>query len=292
MSLLRHPTKTLFSVPLARGSKLAILGIPFDSNTSCMQGSRLAPSYIRLASEYLEEYSILYRADIRDLDISDWGDVDVSFGDFSETLRRTAQAIGTIGAEKYVFIGGDHTVSIMTVMALRRHIEKFVQLDAHADFYEEYKGNKYSHACTLRRIVEILGPERVIIAGIRSASKDCIEGLEEFGVEYYTSFELMEDEDLLARLISKADYLAIDMDVLDPAYVPRVSCPEPLGISPQHLICSLRRLRARFLDITELTPESPFDRSAIVAATIIRESSILMSSWAKRKHSDDLIEEL
>ena len=252
------------------------MGVPFDSNSSCRSGARFAPWYIRLASEFLEEFSLLYRVDIRDCDISDWGDVDVSFGDFGETLRRIQAVVPSIGAEGYVFLGGDHTISIPIVHVFSDRIDRCVILDAHGDFYDEYLGNKYSHACVSRRLGEILGFDKISILGIRSLSRDNLRGLEEFGVDYVTMFNL--DENILKKALRAADYLSIDMDFFDPSEVPNVLCPEPMGYSLREFYNLIPHINARFVDITEVAPAGIFDITAISTATLLREILIQVSS--------------
>ena len=272
------PTKTLFSIQPCRESKVVFLGVPFDSNTTCRSGSRFAPWYVRLASEFLEEFSLLYQVDIRECSISDWGNIDVSHGDFRETLRRCNHVIKSITTrQRYIFLGGDHTISLITASIFRDSIDKCVILDAHADFYDEYQGNKYSHACTSKRLGELLGFENISIIGIRSMSRQSKRNLEEFGVEYYTIFDIRDDETILMEHLKKADYISIDMDFFDPSIIPSVACPEPLGYDLKSFIRTIPKIKAKIVDIAEIVPKDPFDLSAIVTATILREIGIQLS---------------
>ncbi len=274
---LRAPTKSLFSLPSFSESDVLFLGVPFDSNTSCRPGSRFAPWYVRLASEFMEEYSILYNVDIRDLKIGDYGDIDVSFGDFKETIRRATSVIRLITKKKLVFLGGDHTVTIVIVNALKENIGKLVVLDAHADFYDEYQGNRFSHACTIRRLSEIIGAENISVLGIRSASKKNLEDMQEFGIEYYTIFDLFNNPSILEDKIKSCDYLSIDLDFFDPSHIPNVSCPEPLGFDVKDFFTIIPRIGAKYVDITELVPFDPLERSAIITASLLREILIRLA---------------
>ncbi len=272
-----QPTKTLFSIKAMYTSKVAFLGIPYDAGNTCRAGSRFAPWYIRQSSEFLEEFSMLYRRDIRECDISDWGNINVSFGDFGETLKRVKNVLGSINAQKYLLLGGEHTISIMVVNTFAERIKKYVQLDAHPDFYENYEGNKFSHACVARRIGETIGFDRITIIGIRSFSKQNIMDLEEFGVRYYTILDVYDDPSILKKEIRSADYLSIDMDFFDPAYVPEVSCPEPMGYNIRDFLMMIPGIGARIVDVTEVVPQSPFDISSITTAILLREIGIQLS---------------
>ena len=220
---------------------------------------------------------MIYRVDIRDCDISDWGDVNVSFGDFMETSRRVRHVLSLINADKFLIMGGGHSISLMIINTFADNVRKCVLLDAHADFYDEYEGNRFSHACVARRIGEIIGFDRLTIMGIRSFSKQNIMDLDEFGVKYYTILELYDDPRILEKEIENADYVSIDMDFFDPSIVPEVSCPEPLGYNYRDFLSVIPRIRARYVDVTEVAPKSPFDISSIVAASLLREIGIQLS---------------
>lgn len=274
---LRHPPKPLFSLSSTSDVTVFFMGVPFDSNTSCMPGSRFAPWYVRLASEFIEEYSMLYNVDVRDLRVGDLGDIDVSLGDFKETIYRTNYVVKLVMEKKLVFLGGDHTITIAIVSALKEKINRLVVLDAHADFYDEYQGNKFSHACTIRRLSEIIGVESISILGIRSASKKNLEDMREFGVEYYTISDLFDNPSILEDKIKSCDYLSIDLDFFDPSHIPNVSCPEPLGFNVKDFFLMIPKIGAKYIDITELVPSSPLDRSTITTASFLREILIKLS---------------
>ena len=69
-------------------------------------------------------------------------------------------------------------------------------------------------------------------------------------------------------------YLSIDVDVLDPAYVPDVSYPEPEGLTPTQLIEILTEVLTHpplVIDIMELAPRSWPTTSAYVVAKVVYE---------------------
>ena len=258
---------------------MVVLGIPYDSNQTYITGSRFAPTYIRIAAESIEEYSIIQGIDIRDLDISDWGDVEVSYGNFEETNRRVQRVLKELSfANKFLFIGGDHTITIFTTYFFRNRIRRYVHIDAHADFEDKYLGSKYTHDSVLRRVGEFLGWERIVLLGLRSVSRKAHSELDSFGVEYYTTFDIQEDPSILTKELRRADYVSIDMDIIDPAYAPEVGNPEPLGLDPGTLINSILQADPLFMDIVEIAPKNHSSVTAILAATLIREALIKMAA--------------
>ncbi|MDD5706735.1 MAG: arginase family protein, partial [Kiritimatiellae bacterium] len=69
--------------------------------------------------------------------------------------RRVDQALRA-GARP-LLLGGEHTVTLGAARAFRAAGRRvgFVQFDAHADLRDCYEGSPLSHACVMRRIVEL-----------------------------------------------------------------------------------------------------------------------------------------
>ena len=70
-------------------------------------------------------------------------------------------------------------------------------------------------------------------------------------------------------------YISLDLDVLDPAFAPGVSHPEPGGLSVRQLLDIVAGLQAPCLagvDVVELNPRlDPMGLTAMVAAKLVRE---------------------
>jgi agmatinase len=152
-----------------------------------------------------------------------------------------------------------------------------LQFDAHADLRQTYGGEKYSHATVMRRIAEIIGPERVYQFGIRSGSRDEFQ----FGQENtnFFPYEITGPlEQVMPKLTGRALYVTIDIDVVDPGYAPGTGTPEPGGPSAAEMMAIIKRLSHLTVigfDVVEVCP--PADNSwvtAILAAKIVREALI------------------
>lgn len=265
----------MLDLPLFQERRIKVIGIPYDSGQTYLTGSRFAPHLIRLASDSIEEYSLVFKRDVRTIDASDWGDIEVSFGDFTETKRRIHSVLSNVPSEKYVFIGGDHSITFFIISFLGKRIKNYVHLDAHADFEDMYLGSKINHNCVLRRIGEVLGWERIKLVGLRSVSEKALSDLKKFGVEYYTINDI-SNNDTLCDVLSSADYISIDMDIFDPAFAPEVGNPEPFGLNPKNFLICVNKINPRIVDLVELAPRSPSSITAILAASILREIIITM----------------
>lgn len=243
-------------------AKYAILGVPYDSSESYRSGARFAPNAIREASREIEDYDFEEKYDLQDIKICDIGDVEVAFGNFDETLMRTKASVKEILKKNVipVCIGGEHTISYCAVKAYQK--KPFcVVFDAHLDFRDEYLNEKFSHACTVRRIGELVGYDNVLVIGIRNASKEEYTDAKELGLKFITSAECEKTKKLSSAVLKEINgkdvYLSIDMDVLDPKEARGVCNPEPLGLSYQDLLRNLEFLKdvnLAGLDLVEVTP--------------------------------------
>src|SRR5439155_355130 len=63
---------------------------------------------------------------------------------------------------------------------------------AHLDFRDSYLSDKWSHACSARRIADHVGVEHVVYIGVRSYSREEREDLERLGLTYVSVFDVHE----------------------------------------------------------------------------------------------------
>jgi len=130
-------------------------------------------------------------------------------------------------------------------------------------------GSKTSHACSIRRIFEKVGKNRVITIGTRSASKEEIEEARNLGLRYFTSWEY---EKAINEIPFDKIYLSLDIDVFDPCYAPGVSNPEPVGLGYE-IFDFIKDVAKKIvaMDIVEVCPPYDDGRASLLAAKIIRD---------------------
>ncbi len=264
--------------------KYVVLGVPYDSSQTYMQGAREAPRAIRAASAEIEDYDMLEGVDLLELDISDAGDVEVSFGSAEATAELTGEAVREIASSGSVpvILGGEHTVTAFAAGAVEAEV--LVALDAHLDFRDSYLGNRFSHACALRRAAEALGCSAAV-AGVRSACREELEDAEELGVRVlefrnHTPEELAE---VLGKLtVGRKVYLSIDLDFLDPKEARGVGNPEPPGYSytdTLRVLEFLRQAELAALDVTEAVPAldayTPVLAAKLVLKALVRAEKLV-----------------
>ena len=256
--------------------RIVIFGAPYDSTTCFRPGARFAPEGIRFFSENLEEYSLALGKSLEDVDFCDAGNIEVPAD--PEKMVEAVYSF-TRRVEVPVLLGGEHSVTYPVVKALSERFKNLtvVHFDAHADLRENYSGTPYSHACVMKRVLE-LGVS-IVQVGIRSATREEAE-LRNRNPNITVINSLTELLTLLPR-INTPLYFSIDIDFFDPAFAPGTGTPEPPGASPVEffdLIYKLPAINLVGFDVVEVSP--PYDPGGItqmLAAKIVRE--LLLKFW-------------
>ena len=264
------------------GCRIGLFGVPYDGTTSFRPGTRFGPAAIREVSGGLESYCPQLDRDLEDLAYADLGAVVIPFGDPEPVVAAVCAATRQVLALGLapLMLGGEHSISSGAVAAVaERHPDLvLLQLDAHADLREEYLGTRHSHACAMRRCLEVLPSRTLRQVAIRSGTR------EEF-VEMRRSDQLVPIEaltDALRPLRGRPLYLTVDLDWFDPAVLPGTGTPEPGGFHWPHFAALVEELREHQLvaaDVVELAPQLDASGvSAVLAAKVVRSLLLLMGA--------------
>ena len=273
------------------GVDAAAVGIPFDTATSYRTGARFGPEAIRSASALLRPYHPVLDVNVvESLSIVDYGDVPVSPGDTERTYGQVEEALAPL-AEGGIFVvalGGDHSVTLPELRALARVTGPLalVQLDAHADTWESYFGQRYFHGTTFKRAAEegLVDPAASVQAGMRGS----VYGAEDLQASRDLGYKLIASEELRAlgpaeygrvvreRVGERPVFLSFDIDFLDPAFAPGTGTPEVAGFSTAEalgLLRALRGIRLAGADVVEVSPsyDGPGQPTALAAANVAYE---------------------
>jgi arginase len=255
----------------------ALLGIPFDGQSSYLRGAAEAPAKIREALGC--EASNQWTETGVDLGVQEiYGDAgDLAFAGASEQDAFAAIESGVstlIGqGKRAVSLGGDHSITFPIIKAVAKKYSELTifHFDAHPDLYDEFEGNRSSHACPFARIMESGLAKRLVQIGIRTINGHQREQAKRFGVEVIE----MRHLPAYARLKAAGPvYISFDMDVLDPAYAPGVSHREPGGMSVREAIAHLHAVEGEIVgaDVVEYNPVRDVSgMTATVAAKILKE---------------------
>jgi len=245
---------------------ISVVGIPFDEFSSFMPGPALAPPKIREA--YHSDSANYFTESLVDLrnhaGWKDEGDLSLPVG--AAAVNAIESAIDSVlrKSDKVLSLGGDHSVTYPIVKAFAKKFGKLtiLHLDAHGDLYDNFEGNKYSHACPFARIMEEGLAARLVQVGIRTMNTHQKEQVKRFGVE------VIEMKDWNADIRFQLDgpvYISLDLDAVDPAFAPGLSHHEPGGFTSRELISILQNLKGNIVgaDLVEFNPVR--DQSGITA---------------------------
>lgn len=263
-----------------KNAKYVICGVPFDG-TSCFRlGSRFAPAEMRNNSYNFETYSHLFDIDLLDVPVHDAGDLEVakSIDDILDMIF--VHADNYVGDGKIpVMLGGEHSLTLPFIRACGKKYPDLacVVLDAHLDLRMEYEGERNSHACISRHIIEDV-TEKYASIGIRSGTLEEFEYVKTSGIKMFTSEDVILTgiESVVNELrdyIRGPVYLSIDMDAIDPAYAPALGTPEPYGITPRDVRAVIACLAPYIVgfDLVEIAPEYDSGGTALLGAKLVRD---------------------
>lgn len=160
-----------------------------------------------------------------------------------------------------VMLGGEHTVTVAALRALKAAVGDFgvIQFDAHADLRLEYEGDPLSHACALRHAVEMDIP--LFQVGVRALSLPEVELRKEKGIPQLDGYEIGRTGipgNLLPDGFPERVYVTFDVDALDPSIMPATGTPEPGGLDWFQTFQCLEQIVANKtvlgFDVVELAP--------------------------------------
>ena len=264
------------------GCRVGLFGVPYDGTTSFRPGTRFGPAAIREVSTGLETYCPQLDADLEDVAFADLGAVDIPFGapePVVQAVRRATQAVLELGLRP-LMLGGEHSISSGAVASVAaQHPDLvLVQLDAHADLRHTWLGAHHSHACAMRRCLEVLPSQQLLQVAIRSGTRDEFSELRSSG----RLVPITAMAEALRPLRGTPLYLTVDLDWFDPAVLPGTGTPEPGGYHWPDFAELVEELRHHHLvgaDVVELAPMlDPTGVSNVLAAKVVRSLVLLMGS--------------
>ncbi len=250
--------------------KIILQGIQFDNKSSYLQGPKKAPPIIR---EVLHCGSAnLYAENGISIDtphIEDKGNFDIeAYFDIEQITKKHLEEDSRI-----VTLGGDHSITYPILKAYHQHypLIDILHIDAHADLYDNFEGDPYSHACPFARIMEQRLAARLVQVGIRTLNTHQEEQAKKFGVEIHQmkNLDLSTIPDFKNPL-----YISLDLDGIDPAFAPGVSHHEPGGLTSRQVLSIIQNLNCEIIgaDIVEYNPDRDVQQmTAFLAAKLLKE---------------------
>ena len=272
------------------GVDAAIVGIPFDTGVSYRVGGRFAPAAVREASRLLRPYNVEQDIEIFDhLSVVDAGDFPVVPGNIQASYEVIVSGLRPILEAGVIplAIGGDHGITLGELRAVsRRHGPVgLIDFDSHADTWESYWGERYTHGTWCKRAIEegLVDTKRAVQVGTRGS----LYGSEDRPAAQALGLHLIPTEELLARGVDDVVaevrrrigrgpvFLTFDIDFVDPGFAPATGTPEvggPTSRDALRLVRGLRGLEFVGFDLVEVLPQyDSGEVTSLLAGTLLYE---------------------
>jgi arginase len=263
-----HPSPLQYRAP-------RLIGLPYDASSSYLLGAAAAPPLIRAALSSPAGNSWTER--LRDLTgadgLSDDGDLVLPPTAAAREAIEAGVAAVLSGGWRPIALGGDHSVTYPVLRAFARTQAPvtILHIDAHADLYDDFEGDRFSHACPFARIMEEGLATELVQVGIRTLTRHQREQADRYGVHV---LDMRAWVDGSRPVVDGSVYLSVDLDGIDPAYAPGVSHREPGGLSVRDVIGLVQGIAGTLIgaDVVEYNPRQDLASvTATVAAKIVKE---------------------
>jgi arginase len=254
-----------------------LLGIGYDMNSSFLRGAALAPDRIRQmqsdgsANEWCERgHSVAFAENILDKGNIHFEKTD-SESAFNAIQNRIALEI--VNGDRLICLGGDHSISFPIIAAFSKKYGPIhvLHIDAHGDLYENFDGNKYSHASPFARLMENGCMASLTQVGIRSLNAHQRMQIQKYNIH---CIEMKDYDSDFVQNLQGPLYISLDLDGLDPAYAPGVSHHEPGGFTCRQVIDMIHHIPVPIIgaDIVEYNPARDLHNlTAMVAYKLMKE---------------------
>ncbi|MFZ9493367.1 MAG: agmatinase [Burkholderiaceae bacterium] len=263
-----------------------LAGLAWDGSTTNRSGARMGPRAIRAASHMLCDGIHPHFNTEPASQLDDLGDLPLP----NTSLQAMREGMATLlpsllQARHMVWLGGDHSVTLPILRALREQQGQAVgvlHFDAHCDTWTDHFGEPSGHGTWVAEAFAegLVVPSCFTQIGIRSAGERAArEFVSDHGGRIFTARDLRgrENHEQLASALQDIRqrweaqgrppmYLSLDIDCLDPAFAPGTGTPEPGGLSTNQVLTFLEELHdLNFvgMDCVEVAP--PYDHAELTA---------------------------
>ena len=261
--------------------KEKVIVVPFglEKSVSYGSGTKNGPKEIIKASHQVE----LFDEDLNKEPYKEIGIKTLRPFQIKKNLKDAINQLGEINKniiskKKFpLILGGEHS---LTSGSIKPFVKKFDELtilhfDAHADLREEYKGEKFSHACAIKRCLDFKNV-KVVSFGIRNLSKNEMkfynnnrERIEIFWAKDKKDWNINKISEIFLK---KNVYITFDVDGFDSSIMPATGTPEPGGFMWDDIIPIIKTVCKNSnvvgADINELAPIKKFDSYNFLVAKL------------------------
>ena len=276
--------KTGRAAPGQPPRRFGLAGLCWDGSTTNRPGARMAPRAIRQASHMLCDGIHPWFDTTPVGAVDDLGDLALPNTGLVEMRAAMAAQLPALLAQRHmVWLGGDHSVTLPILRALRQQQGQplaVVHFDAHCDTWVDHFGEPSGHGTWVYEAIQegLVRPDCFTQLGIRSSGERAArEYVRDQGGLIFTARDLRGQDSpaelapvldaITARLDAAGQpplYISLDIDCLDPAFAPGTGTPEPGGMTSHQVLSLLEGLSARpcvGMDCVEVSP--PYDHAEL-----------------------------
>ena len=262
------------------GGVPVLLGVPFDAASSFLRGAADAPAAIRAALR--SPAGNMWSETLHDLGapdaFEDAGDLVIGTDPRTEIEHGVRDLV--LRGLRPIVLGGDHSISYPVLRAVRAAQRPLTVLhfDAHNDLYDDYEGDRFSHACPFARVMEENLADQLIQVGIRAMTGHLRAQADRFGVEVIDMRRWARGDRYVLR---HPVYISLDMDAIDPAFAPGVSHQEAGGLSVRDVVSCLHRIDVPIVgaDLVEFNPSRDLTGATASACAKLLKELIAAMRW-------------
>ncbi len=277
------PLRFLGIDPTEGDPAVSILPVAYDGTSTWRKGADRGPAALLEASGEVELFDLPtasepFRAGIETLPTLVHEGSPEQLAERVETRIAALLSVGRLP----VILGGEHSVSIGGIRAAAAHAASTgagfgtLQLDAHGDTRETYRGSGCNHACVMARAREVGQIVQVGIRAIDRGEHETMDRARVFTADRIREADRRADDDWMddvIELLPERVYLTIDLDAFDSGIMPATGTPEPGGLDWWTIDRLVRRVaRARRIvafDVVELLPHPAHWACDFLAAKLV-----------------------
>lgn len=254
-------------------SKFVILPIEYEKDLTYGKGVSKGSSEIINASQHLEYYDEQFDNEpfaegIKTLESLKLNDLKPE-----EAMQKIKETVLKNKDKFIVALGGDHSIGIGILEALKGEKFSVLQLDAHPDLFYSWNNSQYNHRCFGQKAQSYA--ESLVQVGIRSMDVDEKELIEKNDKILCIKARDFQKENQIKKMLDKLEkkvYISIDIDVFDPSFIRNTGTPEPGGLQWQEVIDLLKAVfkekEVIGADIVEFSPKQNFEAEAYSLAKL------------------------
>jgi len=260
-------------------ARAAVLPYGLEATVTFAGGTAKGPQAILNASQEVELFDEEYwREPVRDYGVATLAPPEIP-QHVGTALDGLAAKLETILAQRRfpLVLGGEHSITPGAIRPFLARVPDLAVLhfDAHADLRDGYRGEAYSHASAIRRVMDDPAVE-VVSVGLRNIAAEEAAFFEANGerlrIHWAKDKPFWRLEEIVAPLRNRPIYLTVDLDAFDSAVMPATGTPEPGGLLWQEVLAILREAAAAGsivgADIAELAPQPGLHGCDFLAAKL------------------------